>query len=52
MITKRHHYLPEFYIKGFLNSNGKVFVYDKHKKAFNPNEQSPKQFFSNGIEIL
>ncbi len=45
MITKRHHYIPEFYIKGFLNSNNKVFVFDKLEQNFKPNEFSPKQIF-------
>lgn len=45
MTTKRHHYIPEFFIKGFLNSNDKIFVYDKLEKGFKSNEFSPKQIF-------
>lgn len=45
MTTKRHHYLPEFYIKGFVNSNKKVFIYDKLEQSFKKNEFSPKQIF-------
>lgn len=45
MITKKHHYLPEFYIKGFLNDNNKIHVYDKHVKQFKKNEFSPSQIF-------
>ncbi len=45
MITQRHHYLPEFYIKGFLNSNNKLFVFDKLEKRIKKNEYSPKQIF-------
>lgn len=45
MISKRHHYLPEFYIKGFLNPKNKVFVFDKLEKGFKKNEFSPKQIF-------
>jgi hypothetical protein len=27
--SSRHHYIPQFYIKGFVNDNGDTFVYDK-----------------------
>jgi Protein of unknown function (DUF4238) len=27
--SKKHHYLPVFYLNGFTNSNGKLFVYNK-----------------------
>jgi hypothetical protein len=43
--TNRHHYLPEFYIKGFVNYDNKINVYDKSEKHFNKNEVSPKQIF-------
>nr|WP_320023216.1 DUF4238 domain-containing protein [uncultured Draconibacterium sp.] len=45
MTTKRHHYIPEFYIKGFLNPNNKVYVFDKFERSFKPNDFSPKQIF-------
>ncbi|MBK7968543.1 MAG: DUF4238 domain-containing protein [Bacteroidetes bacterium] len=28
-LSHKHHYLPEFYIKGFVNDKVKLFVYDK-----------------------
>jgi hypothetical protein len=28
----KHHYLPEFYLKGFTNSDQKLYVYDKRYK--------------------
>jgi hypothetical protein len=45
MKTNRHHYLPQFYIKGFVNSTNKVFVYDKFENKFKNKELSPKQIF-------
>ncbi|MEO0683892.1 MAG: DUF4238 domain-containing protein [Cyanobacteria bacterium J06649_11] len=45
MKSSRHHYLPKFYIKGFVNSRGKVFVYDKIDRAIKKVEFSPKQVF-------
>jgi hypothetical protein len=32
--TKRHHYVPRFLIKQFLNKNGKIAVYDKKRDTF------------------
>ena len=29
MPARRHHYLPQFYLEGFADSNGKVWQYDK-----------------------
>ncbi|MCK4528409.1 DUF4238 domain-containing protein [candidate division WOR-3 bacterium] len=28
--SKKHHYLPRYYLRGFANSEGGFFVYDKH----------------------
>lgn len=54
----RHHYIQQFLIKGFLNNNNKVFVYDKKSDKILPKEASPKSilfeenkntiFFENG----
>jgi len=44
-ISERHHYIPKFYIKGFLNSSGKLYVYDKVKDEIKKNTFSPKQIF-------
>lgn len=30
--SKKHHYLPRHYLRGFTNSGNGFFVYDKHKK--------------------
>lgn len=43
--TNRHHYLPQFYIKGFVNSDNKIHVYDKTEKCFKKNEFSTQQIF-------
>ncbi len=29
--SKKHHYLPRFYLKGFTNKTGDFFIYDKKK---------------------
>ncbi|WP_338765226.1 DUF4238 domain-containing protein [Bernardetia sp. ABR2-2B] len=44
-MTNRHHYLPEFYIKGFVNSENKVYVYDKAENKLKKKLFSPKQIF-------
>lgn len=42
-ISKKHHYLPRYYLKGFTNSAGTFFVYDK--EADNIFETNPDDFF-------
>jgi hypothetical protein len=57
MPSSRHHYLPEYYIKGFTNSDGLLYVYDKTKDKI-IGQKPPKSIFfewdrntvSNGIE--
>lgn len=44
-LSKRHHYIPEFYIKGFVGNDGKVSVYNKELGKIDPNRKSPKQVF-------
>lgn len=43
--SSRHHYIPEFLIKGFTNKNRKVFVYDIEKDEIQPKQKSPKSIF-------
>jgi len=38
--SKNHHYIPEFFIKGFVNENKKVYVYDKIKDRIDKREFS------------
>jgi hypothetical protein len=43
-ISSRHHYIPQFYIKGFVNNAGFLYIYDKQKKSIKKNI-SPKSIF-------
>lgn len=44
-LSKRHPYLPQFYIKGFVGNDGKVAVYNKEKDKIDKIRKSPKQLF-------
>lgn len=39
--SSRHHYIPEFYLKGFTNENNQFSIYSVHDKKF---KQGGKQF--------
>lgn len=41
--SERHHYIPEFFIKGFVGDDGKVSVFDKTKGEILSLRKSPKQ---------
>lgn len=43
--SKRHHYIPKFFIKNFTDEDGKLFVYNKEKDTILKNKQSPKGIF-------
>lgn len=43
--SSRHHYLPQFYIKGFVNDNGDTFVYDKQEDRIWKRKIKPKGIF-------
>lgn len=43
--SRRHHYIPQFFIKNFANDDGLLFVYNKEKDSFLKNKQSPKSLF-------
>lgn len=43
--SSRHHYIPEFLIKGFTDSENKVFIYDILKDEIKPKSKSPKSIF-------
>lgn len=48
-LSTRHHYIPQFLIKGFTNDENLLFVYDKQKDKIFPEPRSPKSiFFENG----
>jgi hypothetical protein len=42
--SRRHHYIAEFYSKGFVNSQGLLYVYDKKADRYQ-RPRSPKQLF-------
>lgn len=44
-ISSRHHYLPKFLIKGFVNNDEEVFVYDKTKQKILGKTFPPKSIF-------
>ena len=44
-ISKKHHYLPQYYLKGFTNSDNLFYVYDKQTDSIFPNPISPQSFF-------
>jgi len=43
--SKKHHYLPRYYLKEFTDSRNCFFVYDKHKDRILPNALTPGSFF-------
>ncbi len=54
-ISKKHHYLPEFYLKGFANESNKLFIYDKKRNVIKKGDYSPSTHFfdlnRNSVEI-
>lgn len=44
-ITKKHHYLPEFYLKGFVNECGNFSIYDYEKGHIKKGEFAPSTHF-------
>ena len=44
-ITKRHHYIPQFFIKGFAGEDGKLAVFNKESGELDTLRKSPKQIF-------
>ena len=49
--SKKHHYLPRKYLRGFVNDRGSFYVYDK--KADNIFESSPDStFFENKLNTV
>lgn len=46
-ISWRHHYIPEFYLKGFTNQSGKFKVFDVTRQSFvrNGKDFSPESYF-------
>lgn len=44
-VSKRHHYLPEFYQKGFTSAQGTFKVYDKKTKRLSNKDRTPSSIF-------
>lgn len=46
-ISWRHHYIPQFYLKGFLNTDGKFKIYDVETQSFvkKGKDFSPESYF-------
>lgn len=44
-ISTKHHYIPEFYLKGFTNAKSKFFIYDYSKSKIKKGEYSPSSHF-------
>ena len=43
--STRHHYIPQFYAKGFTDKDGLFYVYDKQKNEIIKTKRSPKSVF-------
>lgn len=43
--AKNHHYLPEYYIKGFFTTDRKIWIFDKLHNRIIPKPLSPKSIF-------
>ena len=43
--SKKHHYLPRYYLKGFTDSRNFFFIYDKQQDKILPDALSPDTFF-------
>lgn len=44
-LSKRHHYIPEFFINGFEGENGMVYKYDKENDKLTKQQFSSKSVF-------
>jgi hypothetical protein len=43
--SSRHHYIPQFLIKNFVDKNGMLYVYDKKKDEILSKQKAPKSLF-------
>ncbi|MFQ2273318.1 DUF4238 domain-containing protein [Aeromonas hydrophila] len=44
-VSKKHHFIPQFYIKGFSDDNNDVFIYDKEYNKIATSPKKPAQIF-------
>ena len=49
--SKKHHYLPRYYLNGFTNSRNSFFVYDKQKDKIFPTSPDAT-FFENNLNTV
>jgi hypothetical protein len=49
--SKRHHYLPRYYLKGFTNSDNRFFVYDKEEERIFVSSPDAA-FFENNLNTV
>ncbi len=42
MNSVNHHYIPQLYLKGFTSDNGRLQVFDKLRKNFKKDKQTPR----------
>jgi hypothetical protein len=50
-LSKKHHYLPRYYLKGFTDNEGKFFVYDKQADKIFPSSPDAS-FFENNLNTV
>ena len=50
-ISKRHHYIPVFFLKQFANKDGKLWVYNKVMDRIERKPKAPKSIFFEWIGI-
>lgn len=43
--SNKHHYIPEYYLRGFCDSQGKLFVYNKNLARLDKSGKTPAQVF-------
>lgn len=47
--SKKHHYLPVFYLKGFADENQQLFVYDKVRNEILEGQNPNSKFYENHL---
>jgi hypothetical protein len=43
-ISRRHHYIPQFLIKKFADSDNMLYLYDKEKKPLQRKREAPNLY--------
>ncbi|WP_064435902.1 DUF4238 domain-containing protein [Pseudoalteromonas neustonica] len=52
-ISKKHHFIPQFYIKGFSNEDNDVFLYDiEYKKVSSSSKKSSQIFYEEHLHTV